>query len=73
MPVADPGEGPGGPAPLIFKPNLGPKGRKKKFSGDRPPLSQGLDPAMHGRQLGSFTVNGDFLCNRTFLSQLMDI
>ena len=35
--MADPGED-----PLIFRPNLGPKGRKKCF-GDRPRLSQSLD------------------------------
>ena len=41
----DPGEGPGGggvPAPLIFRPNLGPKVRKNLFETTRP-LSQGLD------------------------------
>ena len=27
--VADPGEAPPPPAPLIFRPNLGPKGQKK--------------------------------------------
>ena len=27
--VADPGEAPSPPAPLIFRPNLGPKGQKK--------------------------------------------
>ena len=26
--MADPGEGPGGPAPLIFRPNCGPKVKK---------------------------------------------
>ena len=33
IPVADPGEGPRGPAPhpLIFRPNWGPKGRKSFF------------------------------------------
>ena len=43
--VADPWQEPGGPAAslLIFRPNSGPKGRKK-FFGDRVPrLSQGLD------------------------------
>ena len=54
--VADPGEG----APLIFRPNWGPKGRKKKFwrpspaylrvwmTAAPPPhlLSQGLDPVV---------------------------
>ena len=43
--MADPGEVPGGPlAPLIFRPNWGPK--KKILFWDRPPpptLSQGLD------------------------------
>ena len=33
-------EGPGGPAPLIFRPKWGPKGGKK-FFGDRPPLISG--------------------------------
>ena len=42
--MADPGEGPGGPAPLIFGPN-------KTFLGTPattppPPLSQSLDPAL---------------------------
>ena len=53
--VADPGEG----APLIFRPNWGPKGRKKKFWRPSPAylrvwmtaapphlLSQGLDPVL---------------------------
>ena len=40
----DPGEpGPGGPAPLIFRPKWGPKGRKKFFWGQATPLSHGLD------------------------------
>ena len=29
--VADPGKEPGGPTPLIFRPNLGPKCRKNFF------------------------------------------
>ena len=42
------GRGPGGPAPpLIFSPDLGPKGRKKIFfwrpPPPPPPLSEGLD------------------------------
>ena len=37
--VADPGEG---PAPLSFRPNWGPKGRKTFFT-DHPRLSKGLD------------------------------
>ena len=41
--VADPGEGRGEPAPLIFIPKWGPKGRKKNFETAPPPLSQGLD------------------------------
>ena len=54
--VADPGEGPGGPTPLIFRPNGSPKGRKfflrggglkYYFFGDRLPLSQGLDDRPH--------------------------
>ena len=34
--VADPGEAPEGPAPLIFRPNWGPKGRKNVFWRPRP-------------------------------------
>ena len=41
--VADPGEGPGGPAPLMFGPNSGPKGRKIFLGDGPPPLSKGLD------------------------------
>ena len=38
-PVADPGEGPGGPGPpLIFTPNWGPKGGKKFFWDRAPPF-----------------------------------
>ena len=33
IPVADPGEGTGGPAPIIFRSNLGSKVRKKFFGG----------------------------------------
>ena len=52
------GRGPGGPGPpLIFRPNLGPKGRKKCFSGDRSPLSEGLDPPLH--TYNKFTLNLD--------------
>ena len=41
--AADPGGG-CGDAPLIFRPNWGPKGRKRHFFCDRTsPLSQGLD------------------------------
>ena len=46
--MADPGEGPGWPLPLIFRPNWDPKGRKILFS--RPilrPLSKGLDQALY--------------------------
>ena len=48
--VADPGEGPGGPAPpppAYFQTKLRPEGPKINF-GDRPPplLSQGLDLAL---------------------------
>ena len=50
-PVADPEEGAAGPGPLlIFGPNLGPKGRKNFFGRPvppPPPLSQGLDLALH--------------------------
>ena len=55
--VVDPGEGPRGPgSPPIFRPNWGPKGRKKffwrppppyqRFWMTAPPLSQGLDAAL---------------------------
>ena len=54
IPVADPGEGSGGPnpPPLIFRPNGGPNGRNFFFLGGGakffflrppPPISQGLD------------------------------
>ena len=45
--VADSGEGPGDPAPLIFRPNWAPEGTKT-FGGETAPspLSQGLDPAL---------------------------
>ena len=52
IPVADPGEGSGGPNPsLIFRPNGGPNGRNFFFGGGGrnfflrppPPISQGLD------------------------------
>ena len=58
--VADPGERPAPPPPpVIFRPNWGPKGRKKVYGdppfflfkglNDRcpPPLSQSLDPALN--------------------------
>ena len=48
--VADPGKGPGGPSPLIFRPKWGPKGRK----------NQGLDappPPPLIRRSGSATVS----------------
>ena len=35
--VADPGKGPGGPHPLIFRPKWGPKGRKNQGLDDPPP------------------------------------
>ena len=42
--MADPGEGPGRPAPpLIFRPKWDSKGRKKMFWEHLPPLSWGLD------------------------------
>ena len=37
MSVADLGEKPGGPAPLIFRPNWGPKGRKQNLGRPPPP------------------------------------
>ena len=61
-PVADPGEGPGGaPAPPLFLDQTEARRAEKNFGGDRsspglddrqphpppPPLSQGLDPALH--------------------------
>ena len=53
------GRGPGGPPPppLIFRPNLGSKGRKKFFFGDRSPLSEGLDLPLH--TYNKFTLNLD--------------
>ena len=45
-PLADPGEGTGGPAPppaLIFRPNWGPKGRKKIFWETGPSLISGSE------------------------------
>ena len=39
----DPGEEPGGPPPHIFRPEWGPKGRKKFFWGQATPLSHGMD------------------------------
>ena len=39
--VADPGEGPGGPAPRIFGPNCGPRGRKKFFLDRSTPIISG--------------------------------
>ena len=44
--VADPGEGPGRPARLVFRPKGRPKGRKK-FLETGPPLSQDLDDRPH--------------------------
>ena len=43
--MADPGEGPGGPGPPYFSTKMRPEGQKKVF-GDRPPLSDGLDPLL---------------------------
>ena len=56
--VADPGEGPRRPAPLIFRPKWGPKGRKKIFWRRPPPLSQSLDdrPSPLIWRSGSVTV-----------------
>ena len=43
-PVADPGEGPGGPAPPYFSTKMRPEGPNKIFWGTGPPpLSEGLD------------------------------
>ena len=39
--VADPGEGPGGPALRIFGPNCGPRGRKKFFFDRSTPIISG--------------------------------
>ena len=41
--MADPGEGPGGPTLLTFRPKWGPKGRKIFFWASPRPLSQDLD------------------------------
>ena len=59
---ADPGEGAGGRGPrpsLSFRPNWGPKGRKKIFW--RPPpsptLSEGLDPPLNNLEYSSWKVS----------------
>ena len=44
LPLADLGEGPGGPAPLIFRPNLTPKGPKKVFWSPPPYLRVWMTP-----------------------------
>ena len=41
--VADPGEGPGGRAPLLFLDQIEALMAEKKFLETEPPLSQGLD------------------------------
>ena len=59
-PVADPGEWPGGRRPPLFLDQIEARRAEKNFAGDRsspylrvwmtappPPLSQGLDPALH--------------------------
>ena len=66
---ADPGEGPGGWPPLMFRPNCGPKGQKnfswrrapplsKDLDNRTPPpaLSQGLDPALQILLLSMFST-----------------
>ena len=45
--VADPGEGPGGPTPLVFRPNEAQRAEKFFFGGQGPPLSEGLDTPLH--------------------------
>ena len=46
-PVADTGEGLGGPAPPLFLDQTEARRRPKKIFGDRaPPLSEGLDPPL---------------------------
>ena len=53
------GRGPGGPLPLILKPNWGPKSRKKNFlETAAPPFSKGLDarapsPLISGSESGT--------------------
>ena len=57
--VIDPGKA----LPLIFRPNIGPKGRKKFFRDHPPPLSQGLNdelPPYMNREL----KHEDFLRRR---------
>ena len=59
--VADPGEGSGGPpAPLILRPNWGPKGGKFFFETApfAPPLSGGLDPPLPQTQQNETWVGG---------------
>ena len=61
------GRGPGGPAPLIFRRNWGPKGRKKNFRLPPPPLSQDLDdraPLLWR----SVSASGDFSNQRSVLN-----
>ena len=54
------GRGMGGPGSLlIFWSNWGPKGRKK-FFGDQPPLSQGLEPALFSGLVGIFQTINDW-------------
>ena len=43
-PVADPGEGPVPPPPLIFRPKGGPKGRKNLFGDRALPYSPYFNP-----------------------------
>ena len=47
--LADPGEEPGGPAPLSFRPNLFWRLSPSLSKARGPPLSQGLDPALEGK------------------------
>ena len=60
--VADPGEGSGGPpAPLMLRPNWGPKGGKFFFEtapSPPPPLSGGLDPPLPQTQQNETWVGG---------------
>ena len=77
--VADPGEGPGGPAPLISRLNWGSKGRKLFLDPPPPPplskglddrtltLSQGLDPAWHWKHSVAYIRHVSALWRHAYL------
>ena len=66
--VADQGEGPGEPVPPFFRPNWGPKGRKKDrppppfisgsgWQGFPPPLPEGLNPSLNSLAFNTFSIS----------------